>query len=104
MYDAEKLIERLDEIAEQGRQNATNLKLISTKLFGSEEDHFEAGRLPILERAVDSLIERTATIEGDQAQSSGRRTVLHAIGGGLGKFLLAAAGAIAGAIFGIHRR
>ena len=58
-----ELFSRLDEITEQGRQNASKLELIRQNLFGSEEDHFEAGRLPILERNFTDLAERVKPLE-----------------------------------------
>lgn len=102
MYDVNKLQERLDEIAEQGRQNSSSLELISTKLFGSEEDHFAAGRLPVLERGFESLSGRIDRMERSGERLKGQRTVLKTVLMAAGKTLLAGLSALAGAIFGAH--
>lgn len=99
-----ELFSRLDEIAEQGRQNASKLELIRQNLFGSEEDHFEAGRLPILERNFTDLAERVKPLEAARASRSGERNVWHTVAMAGGKLLLAAASALAGALFGSHHR
>ena len=99
-----EIFNRLDEIAEQGRQNASKLELIRQNLFGSEEDHYEAGRLPILERGVADLAERVKPLETTCASHFGERNVWHMVMVAGGKLLLAAAAALAGAIFGAHHR
>ena len=102
MYDPGKIYARLEEIAQQGRQNASNLELISTKLFGSEEDHFAAGRLPVLEKNCDDLRDRIGIVETARERGEGRRDIMGWVVRGAGKALLAALAALAGAIFGSH--
>ncbi len=96
------LLERLDEIAAQGRQNASNLELISTKLFGSEEDHFAAGRLPVLERGLESLTARLGAMEHKDARLQGQRKAWSGALSFVGKAILAAGSALMGAVFGAH--
>lgn len=86
-----EIFKRLDELAEQGRQHSSKLELISQKLFGSEEDHFEAGRLPILESRIDAI------------ETHNRGVWRMALAAG-GKVLLAALSALGGALFGLHHR
>jgi hypothetical protein len=101
MHDVNSnLIEKLDEIASQGRENASNLKLIRSQLFGSEEDHFKAGRLPVLERSVAGIHERIDEIEKERAVRQGQSEVIHPALRVVGRLLVGGLTALGGAIVG----
>lgn len=90
-----KVIERLGAID-------AKLEVISTQLFGSEEDHFEMGRIPMLENRVKGIKARIDELAEERARRHGRNTVLSPALRFVGKALWTGITALAGALYGAH--
>jgi hypothetical protein len=67
---------KLDQLLDQSNSHTGTLNLLSAKLFGSEEDHYTAGRLPLIESRLSGVDLRVSTIETAHAEQKGSAKLL----------------------------
>jgi hypothetical protein len=67
---------KLDQLLTQSNSHTGTLNLLSAKLFGSEEDHYSAGRLPLLESKLSGVDTRVSLIETAHIEQRGSTKIL----------------------------
>lgn len=68
--------DKFDVLLAQGRDQLHGQELLESKLLGSKEDGYKAGRLPILERELESLKGRVDLIEESHEKEAGATGIL----------------------------
>ncbi len=87
-----ELQRKVDESLEQGRQNGEEIRMLRKEL-GLDGPH---GRIPLVEAAVQTLLERVSTLERLRIESDGKKKLvtgaLALLSGGAGGALIALIG------------
>lgn len=95
----EQLVElqrKVDESLEQGRQNGEEIRMLRKEL-GLDGPH---GRIPLVETAVQTLLDRVSTLERLRIENDGKKKLvtgaLALLSGGAGGALIALLGRLLG--------
>jgi hypothetical protein len=69
-------VESYDDTQRKLDHVLSTLEMMSAQLFGSEKDHYAAGRLPIIEAKISGIDNRLGAVELVQAREAGASKVL----------------------------